>query len=89
MSYTANDAIMWANHADVGSGNHTYDSGGLMHQQVEVANDDGTNNLTFTVNGLTFQINPGETVVENVKGFTVVAITATGAWRLICRSMEV
>jgi len=47
-----------------------------------ITNDDGTNNLTITVNGLAMIVKPGETIDEDFEDFNSVIISANGNYRI-------
>lgn len=47
--------------------------------------NDGLANLTFTINGLTISVMPGETFDDLFEPFNGVAITATDAFRSVVR----
>lgn len=47
--------------------------------------NDGLANLTFTINGLTITVKPGELFDDLFEPFTSVVITASGAFRSVVR----
>jgi hypothetical protein len=67
-----------------GTGNYSYVSTQKL-KQIELSNDDTTNDLTAVIDGKTFTLQPYETLIEDFVSFVSVDITTDGDWRAIVR----